>query len=62
MTMVSLNHLSLTSLRSCAQSALVCKFDEGTVQEWIDVVAVTDLDKIWWQISIDAGSNRVSTV
>ena len=38
----------------------VRKFEEGTPQEWIDLLR--DLDKIWMQNSITGASDRTSSV
>ena len=38
----------------------VRKFEEGTPQQWIDLLR--DLDKIWTQNSMQGGTDRSSTV
>ncbi len=38
----------------------VRKFEEGTPQQWIDVLR--DMEEIWTQNSVNGGTDRASTV
>ena len=48
------------NMNSTKYKKSVCKFEEGSPQQWIDLLK--DLQEIWKQNSIEGGSDQVAAV
>ena len=60
LTFFDLNVKEGQNMNSTKYKKPVCKFEEGSPQQWIDLLK--DLQEIWKQNSIEGGSDQVAAV